>query len=61
VGGRDSQVLELNDLAKHRLRTVHELSIVPGASHLFEEPGALEKVAELATGWFRMHLMGGGP
>ncbi|MBX6767850.1 MAG: hydrolase, partial [Actinomadura rubrobrunea] len=56
VGGDDTGVLELNEQARQRLRAVNRLEIIPGATHLFEEPGALERVAELATGWFTAHL-----
>ncbi|HEU5224711.1 MAG TPA: phosphoribosyltransferase, partial [Actinomycetota bacterium] len=56
VGGADTQVLELNRQAQARMRCVTRLEIVPGATHLFEEPGALERVAELATGWFADHV-----
>ncbi len=56
VGGADWQVLELNEQASRLLRCEHEVAIVPGATHLFEEPGALERVAELAAGWLRRHL-----
>lgn len=56
VGGADRQVLELNRLAVERLRGERRLAVVPGAGHLFEEPGALEEVARLATEWFREHL-----
>lgn len=57
VGGADEVVLVLNRTAFADLRSCeHELSIVPGATHLFEEPGALERVAELATDWFAQHL-----
>jgi putative phosphoribosyl transferase len=52
VGGADWQVLELNEQAAKLLRCEHEVAIVPGATHLFEEPGALERVAELAANWF---------
>lgn len=58
VGGRDSQVLEFNEAALERLAGEKELVVVPGATHLFEEPGALERVAELAAGWFSRHLAG---
>jgi putative phosphoribosyl transferase len=51
VGGADWQVLELNEQAARRLRCEHEVAIVPGATHLFEEPGALERVADLAAEW----------
>ena len=56
VGGRDLTVLELNRAAMARMRTETRLEIVPGATHLFEEPGALEVVAELARDWFLQHL-----
>jgi putative phosphoribosyl transferase len=56
VGGRDTEVGRLNRLAKERLAGESELVIVPGASHLFEEPGALEQVAGLARDWFLRHL-----
>jgi predicted phosphoribosyltransferase/dienelactone hydrolase len=51
VGGADLRVLELNREAQRNLRCVNELAVVPGATHLFEEPGALERVAHLAIGW----------
>jgi pimeloyl-ACP methyl ester carboxylesterase len=51
VGERDELVLELNRKAQHRLRARSELAVVPGATHLFEEPGALEQVALLAAEW----------
>jgi putative phosphoribosyl transferase len=56
VGGNDPEVLELNREALRLLRTQKRLEVVPGASHLFEEPGALERVAELAAEWFEDHL-----
>jgi putative phosphoribosyl transferase len=56
VGGDDVEVLALNRAARRRLRAESDLAIVPGATHLFEEPGALEKVADLAAGWFTRHL-----
>jgi putative phosphoribosyl transferase len=56
VGGADWQVLELNEQAAKLLRCEHEVAVVPGATHLFEEPGALERVAELAADWFSRHL-----
>jgi putative phosphoribosyl transferase len=56
VGGRDPQVLELNREAGRLLQCPHELAVVPGATHLFEEPGALERVAALARDWFREHM-----
>lgn len=59
VGGEDHQVLELNRAAQERLRTAGELAVVPGAGHLFEEPGALDVVARLAGDWFTEHLPNG--
>ncbi|HTR89624.1 MAG TPA: phosphoribosyltransferase family protein [Solirubrobacteraceae bacterium] len=56
VGGSDRQVLELNREAQRQLRCVCELAVVPGASHLFEEPGALERVGSLAIEWLDGHL-----
>jgi dienelactone hydrolase len=56
VGGLDEAVLKVNRQAAARLRVEHEVSVVPGATHLFEEPGALEQVAGLAAGWFERHL-----
>lgn len=56
VGGDDRQVLALNEYAATQLRCPHDLTIVPGATHLFEEPGALEEVARLAAEWFGRHL-----
>jgi putative phosphoribosyl transferase len=61
VGGLDSEVLRLNRLAQAELRVESQLVVVPGASHLFEEPGALEKVAILARDWFLAHLRPGAP
>ena len=56
VGGVDYDVLELNKEALAQLHSPKRLVVVPGATHLFEEPGTLEQVAELATGWFVTHL-----
>lgn len=56
IGGEDDVVLELNELACAKLRCEKELRIIPGATHLFEEPGALEKVATLAAEWFEGHF-----
>jgi putative phosphoribosyl transferase len=56
VGGRDDLVLELNREARERLRGESRLAVVPAATHLFAEPGALEAVAELARDWFVRHL-----
>ncbi len=58
VGGHDTVVLELNRLARRRMAAPVELAVVPGAGHLFEEPGALERVVELARDWFRRWLGG---
>jgi dienelactone hydrolase len=52
VGGRDYPVIEMNREALARLNCEKKLEIVPGATHLFEQPGALEEVARLAAGWF---------
>jgi putative phosphoribosyl transferase len=56
VGGNDFEVIELNQAALAELRCEKQLVIVPGATHLFEEPGALDKVARLAREWFETHL-----
>jgi putative phosphoribosyl transferase len=56
VGGDDTVVLRLNEEAAARLRCEHRIAIVPGATHLFEEPGALEAVASVAQHWFLQHL-----
>ena len=56
VGGNDDIVIELNEQARDRMRCEVKLEIIPGATHLFEEPGALEKVAQLASDWFSLHL-----
>ena len=60
VGGDDTTVIALNRQAMASLKPETELAIVPGATHLFEEPGALEKAAELARDWFVRHLLPGG-
>jgi putative phosphoribosyl transferase len=60
VGGADPVVIELNREAQERLRCETRLEIVEGATHLFEEPGALENVADLARDWFLAHLGGSG-
>ena len=58
VGGDDSGVIELNEQAREALSACQsELVLVPGATHLFEEPGTLEEVARLAAGWFGRHLI----
>jgi putative phosphoribosyl transferase len=56
VGGYDDGVIDLNQLAYDQLRCKKEMVIVPGATHLFEEPGTLEAVASRAAGWFAEHL-----
>lgn len=56
VGGQDPQVRRLNEAARQELRVPCELAVVPGASHLFEEPGALEEVTALAASWLTRHL-----
>jgi len=57
VGGADEVVLDLNRAAAAQLEScMHELAVVPGATHLFEEQGALERVADLAASWFTRHL-----
>ncbi len=56
VGGRDLEVLELNREAARRLAATNEVVVVPGATHLFEEPGALEEVSRTAAAWFGAHL-----
>jgi dienelactone hydrolase len=61
VGGRDEPVIEMNRDALARLRCEKRLEIVPGATHLFEEPGTLEEVARLAADWLGRHLTRGAP
>jgi dienelactone hydrolase len=56
VGGLDDVVVELNRKAFRKLKAEKHLAIIPGATHLFEEPGTLEEVARLAAEWFRRHL-----
>ena len=57
VGGEDTPVILLNEAAYAMLRSPKDLVIVPGASHLFEEPGTLDRVAELARDWFIKHFL----
>lgn len=57
VGGFDEPVLSLNRRALEKLKGVKHLEIIPGATHLFEEPGALEQVAETAASWFKKYLV----
>jgi putative phosphoribosyl transferase len=58
VGGNDDIVIELNEMARDQMRCEVKLEIIPGAAHLFEEPGALEQVAKLASDWFSLQLNG---
>ena len=58
VGGNDDIVIELNEMAHGQMRCEVKLEIIPGATHLFEEPGGLEQVAKLASDWFALHLSG---
>jgi dienelactone hydrolase len=60
VGGADDGVIARNEQALRQLRVASELAIVPGATHLFEEPGTLEQVADLAADWFTRHLARAG-
>ncbi len=57
VGGHDDVVIELNQQAYSELTSIKELKIVPGATHLFEEPGTLEQAATLAADWFEQYLV----
>jgi putative phosphoribosyl transferase len=59
VGGNDDIVIELNEMARDQMRCEVKLEIIHGATHLFEEPGALEEVSKLASDWFSLYL--GGP
>lgn len=56
VGGNDDVVIEINEKAYRMIKAEKELKIIPGATHLFEEPGTLEEVAEEAAEWFKKHL-----
>lgn len=56
VGGLDTQVLDLNEQASRALSAPNRIEVVPGATHLFEEPGTLDRVADLAADWFRDHI-----
>jgi dienelactone hydrolase len=56
VGGADTPVIEMNEQALQKINAVKQIEIIPGATHLFEEAGTLEKVAELAREWFMEHL-----
>jgi pimeloyl-ACP methyl ester carboxylesterase len=56
VGGKDTEVLRMNESALRKMKCAKRLEVVPGATHLFEEPGTLERVAALAGNWFSEHL-----
>ena len=58
VGGDDDTVIELNEMARDQMRSEVKLEIIPGATHLFEEPDALEQVAKLASEWLTLYLSG---
>lgn len=58
VGGNDDIVIELNEMARDQMRCEVKLEVIPSATHLFAEPGALEQVAKLASDWFSLHLSG---
>ena len=60
VGGEDQVVIELNEQARVQMKCECTIEIVPGATHLFEEPGALERVAKLAAEWFLRHIARNG-
>ena len=57
MGEEDRPVIPLNELAYKKLGCPKEMVVVPGATHLFEEPGVLERVAELARDWFRKYFV----
>jgi putative phosphoribosyl transferase len=61
VGGLDDVVIELNRQAYQKLKAEKHMTVIPGATHLFEEPGALQEVARLAARWFTQHLGGKKP
>ena len=56
VGGNDDVVIELNEMARDQMGCEVKLKIIPGATHLFEEPGTLEHVSKLGSDWFSLHL-----
>jgi alpha-beta hydrolase superfamily lysophospholipase len=56
IGGYDEPVIEMNQAAYRLLRCPKQLTIIPGATHLFEEPGTLEEVSEQALKWFQRHF-----
>ncbi|MBD3335936.1 MAG: hypothetical protein GF355_10510 [Candidatus Eisenbacteria bacterium] len=57
AGGNDGIVLDLNHEALGRMRCIKQIEVIPGASHLFDEPGALEKVAHCTSAWYARHLV----
>ncbi|HEX9152706.1 MAG TPA: alpha/beta hydrolase, partial [Flavobacterium sp.] len=57
VGGEDVPVIGMNKMAYDELQSVKEMKIIPGATHLFEEPGKLQEVADLAIAWYKRHLI----
>lgn len=59
VGSEDGEVLRANERSMRQMHCVREIAVVPGAGHLFEEPGALDRVSELASAWFLQHLRAG--
>jgi pimeloyl-ACP methyl ester carboxylesterase len=61
VGGDDEIVIDLNRKAYRKLKAEKHLAIIPGATHLFEEPGTLQEAARLAADWFRRHLRSSPP
>ncbi len=58
VGGKDYPVIELNQQAAQKISATQKLVVIPGATHLFEEPGKLEQLADLSTNWFSKYLVG---
>lgn len=56
VGGNDTAVIEMNREAAARMTAINEIRVIPGAGHLFEEPGRLDDVAALASGWFERYM-----
>jgi pimeloyl-ACP methyl ester carboxylesterase len=56
VGGRDYDVIGLNSDAARQMTCEHRIEIVPGATHLFEEPGSMDHVSDLAADWFQAHI-----
>lgn len=56
VGERDREVLEMNRYAASRMNCIREIDVIPGATHLFSEPGSLERVADIARRWFERHV-----